>query len=202
MSSDEFSNLKEVFSLLKLYGFRNYCEFSPLIVRGLGYYTGMVFETFNRNTDLSGARALMGGGRYDNLTTSLGGQKKITAVGFGLGQVPLEEALKAKNITLESKANSLDFYIVVQSDSETGDAIKLAQKLRYKGKRVIIDDSIMKDKVAKLGDQIVQAVKMGAAYALVLFPQEWKKGQIVLKNLMTKEQSTVSLKKFLNNVQA
>lgn len=198
-NTKEYQDLTRVFELLEVYGVASFCEFSPLIVRGLGYYTGTVFEAFDRKTELGFKRSLMGGGRYDNLTQDVGGKLPITGVGFGFGNVPLEEILKARNIKIASVETQPDYFVVLQSTDQQGDAIKLSQQLRKLGKRVILDDSVSRVKPDKISKQMSRANTAKAKYALVVFPDEWKEGKVVLKNMATTEQETVELKSLIKS---
>ncbi len=133
----EYEELIKVFNLVGMYGKAGYCEFSPYIVRGLGYYTGTVFEAFDRKNEFR--RSLMGGGRYDNLTKNLGGKVPVTGVGFGFGNVPLEEILSLRGIEISTSGNQIDYYIVIQSDKNRNDAIQISEQLRKHGVKVLID---------------------------------------------------------------
>ena len=104
-NTNEYLELVKVFELLRVFGKEKYCEFAPDIVRGLGYYTGTVFEAFDKKNEFK--RSLMGGGRYDNLTKALGGKTAITGIGFGFGNVPLEEILIIRKIEIVKKKTIL-----------------------------------------------------------------------------------------------
>ena len=95
--SKEYKDLAKVFELMKAYGVSEYCEFSPYIVRGLGYYTGSVFETFDRKPEHGFRRALMGGGRYDNLLEMFD-VASVPAVGFGMGDITLQDFLETHKL--------------------------------------------------------------------------------------------------------
>ena len=200
---ESYKDLVRLFKLLnESYKVNDYCEFSPIVVRGLGYYTGTVFEAFDRKPELGGTkRALMGGGRYDNLTQDMGGKKVITGVGFGFGQVPLEDILRVRNINvIDEKKSLLDYFITVQSGELSSDAISIAQDLRAKGLKVRIDDSIAKQKVSSIGDQLRNALDCKAKTVIGLYPQEWGNGEIVLKQLDSREQTTINYKIWLESL--
>lgn len=189
--TNDYVELVKVFELLEVYDKDTFCEFAPYIVRGLGYYTGTVFEAFDRKNEFK--RSLMGGGRYDNLTRSFGGKIPITGVGFGFGNVPLEEILKLRNINALKEENPIDYYIVVQSNDNIYKAIRIAEQLRKSGKHVVLDESISKTKLDKVNKQLSTANKCGVKNCLIIFPEELSKNQVIIKNMATGNQKTVSV---------
>jgi histidyl-tRNA synthetase len=193
----EYEELSKVFDLLKIYGKSEYCEFSPQTVRGLGYYTGTVFEAFDRRSEFK--RSLMGGGRYDNLTKTLGGKIEITGVGFGFGNVPLEEILSLRNTNLLDEEAKIDYYIVVQSETNKYDAINIAEKLRRSGNRVLLDESISKGKLNKVNKQLSNANKLKTRNSLIVFPDELRRGQVIVKNMQTGQQETLNISSLSEN---
>jgi len=195
--SSEYLELVKVLELLKVYGKDSYCEFAPYIVRGLGYYTGTVFEAFDRKGEFK--RSLMGGGRYDNLTKNLGGKIQITGVGFGFGNVPLEEILELRNINILETKNRLDYYVVVQSENNRFQAIDLSQRLRKSGLSVILDESISKDKPDKVNKQLSKANKLGVRTCIIVFPDELSRGQIIVKDMTSGKQETVEIDSLTKN---
>ena len=132
------SGLKELETLFHFMDSLGYSEFIELdlsVVRGLAYYTGIVFEVYDKAKTL---RALAGGGRYDNLLSSLGGLS-LTGVGFGMGDVVLSELLKEKGL-LPTGRDPLDYFLLDVAPGEdklpNPALLRLAQALRAKGKRV------------------------------------------------------------------
>jgi histidyl-tRNA synthetase len=110
-------------------------RFDLSIVRGLAYYTGIVFELFDRTGEF---RAICGGGRYDNLLSALGGVD-LPALGFGMGDVVLTELLRARGL-LRSASEQLDYWIVDEGTANAGEgvsalelAMRAASKLRNEG---------------------------------------------------------------------
>ena len=197
--STEYGDLAKVFELMNAYGLSGYCEFSPYIVRGLGYYTGTVFEAFDRKPEYGFRRALMGGGRYDNLTKDMGGRLDITGVGFGFGNVPLEEILISRNIEIGSSRPQIDYFIVIQSSDQRMDALKIARRLRKQGKQVVLDDSIAKEKPDKVSKQLSRANEANSKYSLLIFPEEWETGKIVIKDMQSGEQQTTDIDSLLES---
>lgn len=192
--SKEYKDLVRVFDLIEAYSMSGYCEFSPDIVRGLGYYTGTVFEAFDRKTKYGFRRALMGGGRYDNLTKDMGGKLDITGVGFGFGNVPLEEILLSRSMEVVGPESQVDYFVIIQSVEQQIDAIKISQELRQQGKNVILDDSVSKQKPDKVTKQLSRSNKLKAKYSLLVFPEEWKEGKVVVKDMQTGEQSVIEIR--------
>jgi len=164
-----------------------YCEFNLRIVRGLAYYTGVVFEVFDRPRKF---RAIAGGGRYDTLIHQLSdGAVDFPAVGFAMGDVVLGELIKevpsARKKMEESiqSQHDLQIYAVIAKEERRPDALQLIQTLRDNGYRV--DYSLTP---AKVGKQFQTAEQLGARLA-VLFGDEWP--QLKLKDLCTGDQSLV-----------
>ena len=166
------------------------------IVRGLAYYTGIVFEAFDRAGKF---RAIAGGGRYDNLTAQLSDDAlSLPAIGFAMGAVVLgelineipraREAMK-KTITSDRK---IDIYIVIAKEERRTDALTQIQQLRDRGYR--IDYSLTPTKVAR---QFQAAEEEGASLAL-LYGDEWP--QVKVKNLATREESLISHDALLDSV--
>lgn len=155
------------------------------IVRGLAYYSGVVFEAFDRGGKL---RALAGGGRYDNLIQQLSnGAASLPALGFAMGNVVLGEliaespAAKAKMEEAIATQQNLDIYIVIAKEERRADALAQIQALRDRGYRVDFPLT-----AAKVGKQFQTAEQLGARIA-ILFGDEWP--QVKLKDLRTGEQS-------------
>src|SRR5690606_3353380 len=101
------------------------------VVRGLAYYTGVVFELFDRQGEL---RAIAGGGRYDDLLGVLGGTD-LPALGFGLGDVVLRELLVDRAL-LPTFRHEIDYFVVTVTLEQRPEALRLVHALRDRGKRV------------------------------------------------------------------
>ena len=106
-------------------------KFELSIVRGLAYYTGIVFELFDRKGEF---RAICGGGRYDNLLRDLG-DVDLAALGFGMGDVVLGELLRAHGL-MPSEVLGADFYIAAEDPVTDSDVVRLATSLRQLGASV------------------------------------------------------------------
>jgi histidyl-tRNA synthetase len=172
---------------LELRGLGSFVKVDLSIVRGLAYYTGLVFEVFDRAGKL---RAIAGGGRYDNLIAQLSdGAVALPAVGFAMGDVVLGELIKetpeafSRLTTMVSSQSALDVYLIIAKEERRDDALKTLQFLRDAGWRV--DYSLVP---AKVGKQFQTAEAMGARVTL-LFGDEWP--QLKMKNLITHEETLV-----------
>ena len=176
-------------------GLANYVDVDVRIVRGLAYYTGIVFEVFDRAGKL---RAIAGGGRYDNLVAQLSdGAAKMPALGFAMGDVVLGELINEIARAREAMKNAIaadskiDVYCVIAKEARRPDALAQIQQLRDSGYRV--DYPLTPEKVAR---QFQTAEHLGATFA-VIFGDEWP--QVGLKNLRTSEQKTVDHQELLRN---
>lgn len=150
-------------------GVGNWTVLDLTTVRGLAYYTGVVFELFDAQGEF---RAICGGGRYDTLLASLGGAD-LPALGFGMGDVVLGELLKARG-KLPATAFSLDIWVAYEEPSQIARAMQVATALRRSGKAVEYSLRPM-----QLGKQLKAASAAGAAAAVILRQD----GKEVLRNL-------------------
>jgi len=158
------------------------------VVRGLAYYTGIVFEVFDRARKL---RAVAGGGRYDNLIAQLSdGAVSMPALGFAMGDVVLGELIRdhkgARERMQQAMAaeHKIDIYIVIAKEERRPDALAHVQQIRDRGYRV--DYPLAAEKVAK---QFQIAEQLGARLA-ILFGDEWP--QVAIKDLAHAEQQLVA----------
>jgi histidyl-tRNA synthetase len=180
--------LNGVLAALKVRGLADFVEIDVGIVRGLAYYSGVVFEAFDRGGKL---RALAGGGRYDNLIQQLSdGAVSLPAIGFAMGDVVLGELIgetpgaRAKMENAIAAQRDLDIYIVIAKEERRGAALAQVQSLRDAGYRV--DYPLT---AAKVGKQFQTAEQLGARVA-ILFGDEWP--ELKLKDLRTGEQTLVA----------
>ena len=164
-------------------GLGDFVRFDPSIVRGLAYYTGTVFEIFDRKGEL---RAICGGGRYDRLLASVS-SADLPAVGFGMGDVVLTELLRERGLLPDGVASS-DTFIVAMSDADRPLLLKLAQSLRALGESVLYALS-----PATVGKQLKEADARGAARVILLGPEEVARGAAIVRIMSTGEQREVAL---------
>jgi histidyl-tRNA synthetase len=190
--------LNQILAALKARGLADFAEVDLGIVRGLAYYSGIVFEAFDRGGKL---RALAGGGRYDNLIHQLSdGAVSLPAIGFAMGDVVLGELvgeIPAAKKQLEDAVagqHELDIYVVIAKEERRADALAQIQSLREGGFRV--DYPLAP---AKVGRQFQQAEQLSARLAL-LFGDEWP--QVAVKNLATGKQELVAADSLLGSLSA
>ena len=139
-------------------GVREWTDVDLTIVRGLAYYTGIVFELFDAKNEF---RAICGGGRYDTLLASLGGVD-LPALGFGMGDVVLGELLKSRG-QMPALESGLEYWVAYENADQLQDAMRLATALRRSGASV--EYSL---KPIQLGKQLQAASKAGALAAVII----------------------------------
>jgi histidyl-tRNA synthetase len=158
------------------------------VVRGLAYYTGIVFEVFDTGKTL---RAVCGGGRYDGLLKALGGVD-LPALGFGMGDVVLGELLKERGATAQASSR-LDAFLVAVSGEDMAPVLKLAHDLRDRG--VAVEYALRHSAIRK---QIELAAARGAARVLIVGPEERKAGLVMVRDLVSGTETKVPLDTILN----
>ncbi len=182
LETDKGKNFRELFEVLRTRGIAN-TEHDPYLVRGFDYYTGMIFEVFDAGTE--NRRSLFGGGRYDDLT-ALFGVSGVPAVGFGMGDVTIRDALETYELLPKDlgKRSSTQLYIATLDEQFFRGATALAGRLRAAGIRVAVDYT-----GRKVGDQIKKAVKDGVPFVLCFGEEEEKTKRYTLKELATGEET-------------
>lgn len=179
-------------------GLSTFVEFDLHVVRGLAYYTGVVFEVFDPQKKF---RAIAGGGRYDNLIRQLSdGAVSMPALGFAMGDVVLGELIRDHKEAREQMQRAIaaerkiDIYIVIAKEERRADALAQIQQLRDLCYRV--DYPLTPMKVAR---QFQAAEDAGASLAL-LYGDEWPK--LKIKNLATREERLIAHEELLAHLQA
>ena len=175
--------LVELFHLAEVAGFADALTFDIGVIRGLSYYTGVVFECFDTAGEF---RAIFGGGRYDNLLTTIGGEP-TSAVGLGFGDVVVTELLKSRlgaDAVADKKGVAVGFMFPEQRDA----AVRLAAKLRAEGERV--DLALKPQKPKKF---FSHADSSNAAKAVFLGPDDVAKGVARMKDMQTRTESDLCL---------
>jgi histidyl-tRNA synthetase len=178
--SDE---LVRLFAALESLGVKDYVKFDPNIMRGLLYYTGTVFEAFDTSGSLK--RAILGGGRYDNLLADVGGQP-LPAVGFAMGDMVIGIILQEKGLLPEFIPSPAPILMTIFDESLMQESFSLSAELRNAGLNVLCYPE-----PAKLQKQFKFADKMKARVVLTLGPDEVANAQVTVKNLVNGEQVTV-----------
>jgi histidyl-tRNA synthetase len=187
----ESAKLNNIIENLRLRGLADFAKVDVRIVRGLAYYTGIVFEVFDRAGKF---RAIAGGGRYDQLVAQLSDNAvSMPALGFAIGDVVLGEMIRGhaaaraqmeKTIAAE---RAVEIYVVIAKEERRGNAISMMQQLRDRGRRV--DYSLAAAKVAR---QFRLAEQSGARFAVV-FGDEWP--QVGVKDLVSGKQESIAHEK-------
>ncbi len=170
-------------AILEAMGLGAFLEFDFTVVRGLAYYTGIVFELFDRAGEL---RAICGGGRYDRLLELVGGER-MSAVGFGMGDVVLGELLRDRGLAPPT-APSCDYFMVWVQEDQRDTALRAAHRLRQAGRSVTYAY-----RTQPVGKQLRQAARCGAANAVIIGPEEAAAGAATVRDLATGSQETRSL---------
>ena len=184
----ESAKLNNIMESLRLRGLADFAKIDVRIVRGLAYYTGIVFEVFDRAGNF---RAIAGGGRYDQLIAQLSDNAvSMPALGFAIGDVVLGEMIRSHAAaraqmekTIETE-RAIEIYVVIAKEEQRGNAIAMMQQLRDRGYRV--DYSLAAAKVAR---QFRLAEQSGARFAVV-FGDEWP--QVGVKDLVSGKQESVA----------
>ena len=184
-------DLGQVFEALAAMGVADYCTFDIGIVRGLAYYTGTVFEAFDRAGQF---RAICGGGRFDDLLKALGGPA-MPAVGFGMGDVVLAEVLAEKGL-LPKTAAKLDYYVVDADNTLFNKALQLTSELRARG-----FSTRFSYKRASLGKQLKAAAGAGAAKAVIVGQETVEAGEVTVKDMASGEQVRIRLSDLLGRAE-
>ncbi|MBR2982907.1 MAG: histidine--tRNA ligase [Kiritimatiellae bacterium] len=182
-SYDGCGELRELFRLAEIAGFSDCLEFDISVIRGLSYYTGIVFECFDTVGEF---RAIFGGGRYDNLLTTIGGEP-TSAVGLGFGDVVVTELLKSRLGEGAAKAKrgvAVGFMFPEQRDA----ALALASRLRGEGEAVML--SLKAQKPKKF---FSRAESSAAAKAVFLGPDDVEKGVARMKDMETRGEIEICL---------
>ncbi len=164
-------------------GLEDFLRFDLRIVRGLAYYTGIVFELFDRGGRL---RAICGGGRYDRLLERVGGEP-LAAVGFGMGDVVLTELLRDRGL-LPGATPSIDWFIATVSPAQRLLGREIAHALREAGSTVAY--ALEQRPVRK---QLAMAAREGARKLVLLGPEETARGVAVIRDMKRGSQSEVAL---------
>ncbi len=178
--------LLELFSALRAAGLDRYCVFDFGIIRGLDYYTGTVFEVFDQAPENN--RAMFGGGRYDNLVGLFVKNTSITGVGFGFGDVTLENFLVTHNLIPDIYNEGTKVLITRFDDVPYERYIALTEALRAGG---IVCSMYLGSK--KFGKQIDYAVKGHFSHVVIMGASELEAGIVKVKNLATREECDVKL---------
>ena len=177
--------LLDLFEALKALSLEEYCVFDFGIIRGLDYYTGTVFEVLD--TAPENNRAMFGGGRYDNLVGLFVKNATVSGVGFGFGDVTLENFLVTHNLIPDIYTEGKKVLVTKFDDVPYAEYTAIVAKLREAG----VQSSIYIGS-KKFGKQIDYAVKGNYSHVVIMGGSELEAGVIKVKNLATREETPVS----------
>jgi len=183
------AELRTLFECAEALGIAPWLTLDLSVVRGLAYYTGVVFEGFDRRGEL---RAIFGGGRYDGLLPALGGPavEPMPAVGFGFGDAVIVELLKDKGLLPDTEsAARADALVFPLGTAVVPAAMRAAAALRAAGRRA----DLVLDGSKKMKWAFKQAERLGAPVVVVVGEDEAKRGSCSVKNLATGEQKEVPI---------
>lgn len=187
------AELRELFAALNAVGVGDDCMFDFGIIRGLDYYTGTVFEVFD--TAPENNRAMFGGGRYDNLVGLFVKNANISGVGFGFGDVTLENFLVIHNlIPADLYTGTAKVLVTRFDDISYSDYVALAASVREGGVKATVYNGSQK----KIGKQFDYADKEGYTHVIIMGGDEKAAGVVKVKNLAAREEKTVALSELSN----
>jgi histidyl-tRNA synthetase len=181
MRSEE---LKAFFEAVKVLGVGDFIEYDPTIVRGLDYYTGTVFEAREREGDL---RAILGGGRYDNLVADVGGER-LPGVGFAMGDVVFALVLERFGKLPALRTSPTQVLITTFGSGEVNAALDIARRLREADLR-----TEWYPQADRLPKQLKFADQAGTRFVVICGPDEAARGHASLKDLQSREQVELPL---------
>jgi histidyl-tRNA synthetase len=188
-SGEPTVELDSILRNLTARGMRNFVKIDYQVIRGLAYYTGVVFEAFDRKGEF---RAIAGGGRYDNLIKLIsGGRVDLPALGFGMGDVVLMELLKARRVLPEFGAG-VEVFCIIEDEGLRGETLGLIQTLRGSGK--VVEYSFIP---AKSDKQFKRALELKAAWTAKVRRSDAGGLEAVLKNLATREEKVAPVETVL-----
>jgi len=195
--SDEFeayTEIKLVLAGLELMGVSDYCTYDPSIVRGLAYYTGIVFEVHAVGSEL---RAICGGGRFDNLLRDFGGPPE-TATGMGMGDCVLEILLREKGLLDKNIVKrQIDYFVALADNVFSKQLYEVTAKLRSKG----FSASFSYKPLVGLSKQLKEAATRNAQKCIII-GDEFKNNELVVKDMTTGQQKTIEVDKFFTELKS
>src|SRR5688500_1573640 len=187
---EHLTRFEEYFATLEALGVREFVDLDLRIVRGLAYYTGIVFELFDATGEF---RAICGGGRYDTLLKALGGVD-MPALGFGMGDVVLGELLRARGL-MPSGAQAIDFWVAPVAPEQRLGAVRVAAALRHAGASA---EYPLRDQA--LAKQLKAAGNAGAARVVFVGPELTSRGHVEVKSLVDGNQRPLPLDELIAQV--
>ena len=176
--TESLSRLQQFREQVEAAGLEAFVELDLRLVRGLAYYTGLVFELWDRKGKF---RAICGGGRYDDLLEAVGGPA-LPALGFGMGDVVLGELLRDRDLVPDDE-RALDDFVIHVTEEELPAALRIVHSLRARGRRVGFDY-----RSRSVGRQFKVANQSGAERVIVVGPEEVDRDECVVRSMGTGEE--------------
>jgi len=173
------SALTRFLDAIQALGYQDFVEYDPGIIRGLDYYTGIVFEAKDMGEE---GRAILGGGHYDNLVEDVGGNP-LPGVGFAMGDVVLSLVLERYGKIPEFTSAPAQVLVTIFNENSLKDSITLSSELRKAGLA-----ALCYPEPAKLEKQLKFADRAGVRFVLIIGPDEAANGEVNLKDLVSKSQ--------------
>jgi histidyl-tRNA synthetase len=187
--SDE---LKAFFEAVKSLGVEDYVEYDPMVVRGLDYYTGTVYEARDREGEF---RAILGGGRYDNLVGDVGGER-LPGVGFAMGDVVMLLVLAKFGKLPQVRSSPTQVLVATFGAEVMGTALEVARRLRAADLR-----TEWYPQADRLPKQLKYADQAGIRFVIICGPDEDARGTASVKDLVQREQVEVRLDQLAEEIQ-
>jgi len=191
-AQDAVDRMVDLAAALESYGVADVCKLDLSIVRGLAYYTGLVFEAFDSEGEL---RALFGGGRYDDLV-SLFGSQDVPAVGFAFGYSTTRELLK-KEGEWPAEELSTDVYVAAVSADVRDEALSFASDLRMEG---LVVETDLADR--GLGSQFGYADSINADTVLIVGQRDLDNGEVTVRDMDSGDEEQVPIEDLIDEVTA
>ena len=186
----ELEAMREYLRFLDALGVGDWVDFDLSIVRGLAYYTGKVFELFDAKGEM---RAICGGGRYDDLLSTIG-DVDLPALGFGMGDVVLTDLLRSRSLIPEP-ALATEYWVAGDDDSLLAEVMTVAGRLRAKDRSV---EYALKSQT--LARQLKTASSAGVRSVVLVRRGEYEKGRVTVKTLADGSERNLSLEAFLESL--
>ncbi len=185
-----YLDVKQFLATLDAYGVADIVVFDIAVIRGLAYYTGIVFEAFDVENKF---RAIFGGGRYDNLLGDIGGAP-ATGVGLGFGDVVIAELIAELNLTPDAADSAPDYIIGFMQQEQQETAVRIAAALRRSSKRVEIALHAEKPKAF-----FKRAGRGAAPQAIYIGPDDIESGTVRIKTLADRSEEEVAIADLLGH---
>ncbi len=176
------NELREFFDAVAMMGVADYMEYDPTVIRGLDYYTGTVFEARDAEGE---KRAILGGGRYDDLVADVGGDP-VPGVGFAMGDVVISLLIDEYGLNPNIQPNPAVVFVPTFDAASRNEVLEFASELRREGLCVE-----WYPEVARLPKQLKYADRQNIPLAVILGPDEILSGEVTIKDLRTGEQTTM-----------